>query len=51
MTVLNDSLNLGSPEFIKDYQMIMKVKFLRDVATCTFIEISTEAVFNEVYIS
>lgn len=27
--------------------MITKVKFLRDVAICTFIEIPTDAVFNE----
>ncbi len=27
--------------------MITKTKFLRDVAICTFIEIPTDAVFNE----
>lgn len=46
--IINSSIvEFENVDFFSKYELILKIKFLKDVAICTFIELSTEAVFNE----
>lgn len=48
MVNFNNSLKIKNPVLLGSYEDNAKIKFLRDVAACMFIEVDTERVFNNV---